>query len=295
MAIPLQEQCFKQGYSRRLAELATGVTRSKAASHTKAAINPLVGMRIPVPTDPLAYKQMAALGEQLYHDSIHSPDLLTGLKATLAPGFEQLKNMRAMHAAHMGHVESLMDKMKSFIPGSPEHDAVRSELARASSDFLHRQQQGFAEIGTIAHPRIQFAGMMKNLGLGAGAAGIGAGAYGFMKGRDQGQFDSEANMASMPLMERLKYLISPDIAGPPPDPAQKMASSLMRTAGQGLKSLLRMGKGVKPGLIREVEDIPGIAPGSSAALKNHLGDPSVNPGVPMSQAGPLSAPTQKSL
>jgi hypothetical protein len=181
----LSNQAYCDGFVRGLSrQMEKGVEKSAGAAATAASV------AIPA----FRRKEMAALGERLLRESTRAPDVWSGLKAVVRPGYgqiEQVRNMRSQFARLL----------------SRAHPADRQALQRNMQQQL---EQAYAEIGAVAEPKINFWGktVPTVAGVGAGAAGGMALGTGFGKIREQGNI--EDRLQNMPLLDRLKYLVLPN-------------------------------------------------------------------------------------
>lgn len=180
MSNPLHIQCFEEGARRGLTQAALGHTKSARAA-----------ARIII--DPLRRKELAALGERLFRESINPSTPLSGLKSVFMPGFGQRTA-----------VKNLIARYPSMYRGaSPANRDVVKKL------FQQQLQQHFAEMGHIAKPKMDF--VEKTLpAVGAATAGTGLGiAGGAAVGGLNRQNAVEARLKNMPMWDRMKYLILP--------------------------------------------------------------------------------------
>lgn len=150
----------------------------------------------------------AAFGKLVFNKIRSNPSSLSGLYHSILPGFNQ--------------VRSLNDELRLFkrqVAGAAKtYGASKSPVDRAAVESMHRAHTGrmselYAALGKTAEPRhTLYSKTIPGVTLAGG--GIGAGAYGGnFVGNNQGQNARDAEMrktiSELPLLERLKYLVSP--------------------------------------------------------------------------------------
>ncbi len=179
MSKPLEIQSFEQGVRQGLLRAAFGMPKSARAAR--------------ILLDPLRRKELAALGERLFRESVNPTTPLAGLRSATMPGFGQVKSVR-----------DLISRYPTMYRTAPPAD-------RAAVKRMFQQQLGqqFAEIGHVAKPKLDFWGRTMPM-AGAGTAGMGLGlAGGAAGGAVSRQREVEDQLQNMPMWDRMKYLLLP--------------------------------------------------------------------------------------
>lgn len=179
MSKSLEMQSFEQGVQRGLRCVVFGMPKSARAAR--------------ILVDPLRRKELAALGERLFRESVNPRTPLAGLRAATMPGFGQVKSVR-----------DLISRYPSMYRTAPPAD-------REAVKRLFQQQLGqqFSEIGHVAKPKLDFWGRTMPM-AGTATAGMGLGlAGGAASGAISRQRDIEEKLQNMSMWDRMKYLLLP--------------------------------------------------------------------------------------
>ena len=194
----LREQCYFDGFIRGLAKQLQPLEKSATAATIA---------RIAIP--PGRRGEMIALGERLFRESGQNQNVWSGLRAALNPGHGQLDSIRALRR-----------NFAELLRRAPAPDRARLQ------QDMHRQlQDALAEVGALAHPRIQFQEKtLPMIAAGAGGAGIGL-AGGAALGTSREQDRMKHQLEDAPIWERLKYLFAPGSMPVNPDQPKRYFSS----------------------------------------------------------------------
>ncbi len=161
-----------------------GFKRGLSQLMVKRALNPRMAGAA---SAPFIDAELRALGERLFHESHRSPGVLKGLKATALSGYGQLRNIHNLQA------------------GAHTPDQL---------------SQAFTALGATAKPRINFINRAVPAAAGLGIGGAAAAGINRVRGRQEGQAQTAQALEQMPLMARLKYLMSPRAFGSPQPAAE---------------------------------------------------------------------------
>ena len=175
-----------------------GFPDKKAASTYRPMFN--IAKKV---VDPLLREERAALGARIFRDSAN-PNWWTSFKNTVLPAYGQLRETHAIHDAYNKAKPALEQTMQnsSSLMGRSE---ARRRLELLTEQFNKDKEQAFTAIGATAHPRIQTAKMVLPTAIAGTAAGLG----GMYMGDAENQSRLQETLENKPLMERLKFLISP--------------------------------------------------------------------------------------
>lgn len=204
MAVPLASQCYTEGFSRRWSFL----VKSGMAGHTKSALIPAGAGR--VLTNPLAEREMALLGEKIFRQSFNQPNIWTGLKSIVLPGYGQTQAMHAIRNSYLNEIRRLGEQLRGMSPTHPSRSRLLDAVRQATTGYRNQSSQLFQEIGTVAKPRLDFWNKTAPL---AGGLGVGGGAgytAGNLIGGNRTLDDVRTQLKDVPLMTRLKYLFNPE-------------------------------------------------------------------------------------
>lgn len=179
MSKSLEMQSFEQGVQRGLLCAVYGMRKSARAAR--------------ILVDPLRRKELAALGERLFRESVNPRTPLAGLRASTMPGYGQVRS-----------IKDLISRYPAMYRTAPHAD--REAVKRM---FQQQLGQQFAEIGHVAKPKLDFWGRTVPM-AGAGTAGMGLGlAGGTAFGALERQRDIEHKLQNMSMWDRMKYLLLP--------------------------------------------------------------------------------------
>lgn len=213
--LPLTHECHFDGFSSRMSALVSSGTK---VAHTKVALNPRIAGGYVV--NPARQRMLAAIGEDVFR-KVHNPQagFMEQLKAIMAPGYNQMIHATGLRDAHLNNVRELGTHLQRLYRrdpagniinrADPNIQSVIQRIQAQAKTFRGQQNQAFAEIGSMAEPRLQF--FRSALPAAAGVAGGGAiaGMAGAMGGERHGRQDMAQDFAHMPLLKRLQYLVSP--------------------------------------------------------------------------------------
>lgn len=190
MSKKLKRECFQQGFERCIAKLASTAIKSAGDAPLTAAVKVLPAAAKAL-INPAELLELRGLGSKIYQGATQGANPIKALYNSALPAYGQLSRMKGLQSTLAG-----------LDPADPAHAAITSHIA-----------QQLAEIGHAARPRLR---TMRNIGLGATAAAGGAAGYagGTIMGHNSGESDTLQGMSQLPLMDRLRYLISPDKINP---------------------------------------------------------------------------------
>ena len=271
MAIPLNQQCYDEGFQKHLRDLIS-------VGMTKRAVNPLIstmsGMVTPaseaaVPVasavaraveNPAELNYIRALGERTFSRATTHPNPFINMFNSWAAGYPGTQGVAEGRDVLARETSRLAAKLKSALSGSIKHDELTQNLNDLVAAHQGAEGQAFEDIGRTAGPRLKF--MKRDLPIGAGVAAAGAGGYqyGRRSGVQQAEQMDDDSISNAPLMDRMRYLLRPsrgpgmmrNYRQPSPDEMLEkesrvkqsgIASTILPQLGRGVYELGRFFKG----------------------------------------------------
>ena len=206
MSTPLAKQCFEQGVMRGFLKASALGKSATSASAARVAMS------------ALRKKELAALGEKLFRESGQYGNALGSLKATVLPGYGQLRAVKQLIRSYPRLYQS----------AAPQDREMVKRL------FRQQLEQSFTDIGQVAEPKVKFWRTTAPAAAG-GTAGMGLGlAGGAAGGAVERQRANEQRLRAMPLWDRMKYLLLPQSLNIKPELPYELRSTRRRELPNGI-------------------------------------------------------------
>lgn len=199
MSHPLAQQCYTEGFQRRLEGL------------VKQAISPRVATTAATMAGGRG-AEMVSRGRTLEAilDNPNTGAWTNTIKRWTAP-YGMLDHLKT-HRADYAHAHATTQALHDAALAAGDHagaTAAADQLKHIKNIFTQREEELFNQLGTASEPRRKLVEVGLPMAAGGAAIGTAAGGGAYLYGKDQARKDTLGEVGDATFMERLKMLTMP--------------------------------------------------------------------------------------